>query len=53
MAKYFKDLQKQWDSYLPAQADLVKNRLETTYNGYNIYIVSDNNNLVLDTIKGA
>lgn len=49
----FEALELQCEMYSPDNALKVKNRLETTYNGYNIYIVSDNNNLVLDTIKGA
>ncbi|MEG0752080.1 MAG: DUF4358 domain-containing protein [Oscillospiraceae bacterium] len=30
-ASYFKGYQEMWDSYLPDQAELVRNRLETTY----------------------
>lgn len=51
MDKYMSDLQTQWDTYLPDQAELVKNRLETTIGDYLIYIISNDNEAVLKTIK--
>ena len=38
-------------NYAPKEADKVKNRLETSYGNYLIYIISDDNDLVLKTIK--
>lgn len=40
-----------WSTYLPDQYDMVKNALTTTYLGYKIYIVSADNQAVLDLIK--
>lgn len=51
MDEYMKNLQTQWDAYLPDQAELVKNRKETTIGDYLIYIISKDNELVLKTIK--
>ena len=51
MNKYFNDLQEQWDTYLPSQAELVKNREETKVGSYLVYIVSTDNAKVLDVIK--
>ena len=48
---YMLKLEQQWATYLPAQYELVKNRLTENYGGYYIYIVSNNNNVVLETIK--
>ena len=38
---------------IEADSELVKNRLETEYQGYLIYIISNNNEEVLETIKSA
>lgn len=51
MNTYMSNLQQQWDTYLPAQAELVKNREETKVGDYLVYIISSNNNKVLDVIK--
>jgi len=51
MTKYMKSVQEQWDTYLPAQAELVRNRLETHYGDYLIYIISQDNEQVINTIK--
>lgn len=45
MASYFKSIE--------STNDLIKNRLETEYEGYLIYIVSNDNNKVLETIKSS
>lgn len=47
----FESLELTSEMYNPEGNKKVKNRLETTYNGYNIYIVSDNNEKVLEAIK--
>lgn len=41
------------EMYDTKNAQKVRNRLETTYNGYNIYIISDNNEKVLKEIKNS
>lgn len=51
MDKYMKSLETQWQTYLPDQYELVKNRLEEEYGNYLIYIISSDNDLVLKTIK--
>ncbi len=51
MDTYMANLEEQWKTYLPDQYDLVKNRLYEEYEGYLIYIVSKDNDLVLKTIK--
>lgn len=48
---YMKTLEEQWATYLPEQYELVKNRLFEEYGGYLIYIVSSDNDTVLETIK--
>ena len=54
---YFEDYQKMWDSYLPAQADLVKNRLETSYDTdegvWLLYVISEDNEAVRAAVEGA
>ena len=47
---YMVALEEQWSTYLPAQYELVKNRLYNEYGDYLIYIVSENNDLIYDTI---
>lgn len=49
--KRFEALELQCDMYDKVNALKVKNRLETKIGSYNIYIISDNNELVLETIK--
>ena len=39
--------------YLPSQAELVKNRMETRIGEYLVYIISTDNAKVLDTIKNC
>ena len=51
MTKYMESVQEQWDTYLPAQAELVRNRLETQHGDYLIYIISQDNEQVINTIK--
>lgn len=48
---YMTNLEEQWSTYLPEQYELVKNRLFEEYGGYLIYIVSSDNERVLETIK--
>lgn len=49
--QYMTNLEEQWKTYLPDQYELVKNRKYEEYGGYLIYIVSSDNDKVLDTIK--
>lgn len=48
---YMKKLETQWETYLPDQYELVKNRKEAKIGDYLVYIVSNNNDLVFDTIS--
>ena len=50
---YMKNLEEQWATYLPEQYELVQNRLYEEYGGYLIYIVSEDNNKVFETIKNC
>ena len=45
--------EEQWSTYLPAQYELVQNRLETTVGDYLVYIISYNNEAVLEAIKAS
>lgn len=47
---YMVALEEQWSTYLPEQYELVKNRMFKEYGDYLIYIVSENNDLIYDTI---
>lgn len=49
--EYMANLEAQWETYLPAQYELVKNRLEKELGDYLVYIVSIDNDLVYKTIK--
>lgn len=49
--EYMTNLEKQWETYLPEQYELVKNRLEKKLGDYLIYVVSNDNDLVYKTIK--
>lgn len=49
--EYMSNLEKQWETYLPEQYELVKNRLEKELGDYLIYVVSIDNELVYETIK--
>lgn len=51
MDEYMESLESTWEMYLPAQYDLVKSRLFEEYGEYLIYIISSDNELVLDAIK--
>ena len=57
LESYFADYQKMWDSYLPAQADLVKNRLEASYDTdegvWLLYVISEDNEAVRAAVEGA
>lgn len=48
-----KEQLSQYFQSIEAESELVKNRLETEYQGYLIYIVSNNNEEVLEVIKSA
>lgn len=49
--KYMEKLEEQWKIYLPDQYQLVKNRKYEEYGEYLIYIVSSDNDKVLNEIK--
>lgn len=51
MDKYMEKLEQQWQTYLPDQYELVKNRLEKEYGEYLIYVISTDNDLVFKKIK--
>lgn len=53
MNNYMNNLEKQWETYLPDQYELVENRLEEEYGGYLIYIISSDNESVLKSIKNS
>lgn len=48
---FFESFELQADMYNPENAVLIKNRMETKIGNYLIYIVSSNNNKVLEIIK--
>ncbi len=56
-ASYFDDYQKMWDQYLPDQAQLTRDRLETeieTEKGtYLVYVISEDNDKALEAINSA
>lgn len=51
--QYMKELEEKWSTYLPEEYELVKNKMETEIGSYFIYIVSKENDTVLNTIKSA
>ncbi len=51
--QYMKDYEKKWSTYLPQEYALIKNRMETEIGSYLVYIVSRDNNAVLNTIKNS
>lgn len=51
--QYMKNLEKKWSTYLPEQYQLVKNRMETEIGSYFIYIISSDNEKILNSIKNA
>ncbi len=53
MNQYMKTLDKKWSTYLPDEYKLVKNYMDTEVGSYLVYIVSKDNQLVLNTIKDA
>lgn len=48
---YMIKIEDEWKTYLPDQYELVKSRKYEKYGDYLIYIVSNNNDLVMDKIK--
>lgn len=50
--EYMEKQEQQWETYLPDQYELVKNRKAEKLGDYLIYIVSTDNELVFNTIKG-
>lgn len=51
LEEYMSKLETQWQNYLPDQYELVKNRKVEKIGDYLIYIVSNNNDLVFNTIS--
>ena len=50
---YMEKQEKQWETYLPDQYELVKNRSFIEYGDYLIYVISSDNEKVISTIKNA
>jgi len=50
---YLSNLEASFETYLPDQYDIIKNRLVTTYKDYLIYIASVDNDRVLEEIKNC
>lgn len=50
---YMTSLENQWKNYLPDQYELVKNRKEGKIGDYLVYIISDDNDLVFNTISNS
>lgn len=50
---YYASEEQKWSTYLPAQYDLIKNRKVTAIGDYLVYIVSTQNDKVLDAINNA
>ena len=50
---YLVKKEEEWKTYLPAQYELVKNRKFEKVGDYLVYVVSTDNDLVLETIKNA
>ena len=53
MNEYLENQEQQWSTYLAEQYELVKNRKETELGDYLIYIISKDNDKVLNAIKEA
>lgn len=53
LEQYMNQLEQKWSTYLPEEYELVKNRMETEIGSYLIYIISRDNELVLNTIKNT
>lgn len=53
LSQYMKELEKRWSTYLPEEYELVKNRMETEVGSYFVYVVSKENEAVLNTIKNS
>lgn len=53
VANALTDYQRRWDNYLPEQAVLVNDRLETESGGCVVAIISTDNDAVLEAIKNA
>ncbi len=51
--EYLNRLEKNFETYLPDQYEIIKNRKETTYGDYLIYIASTDNDRVLKEIKNC
>ncbi len=51
--QYMKEYEKKWSTYLPEEYNLIKNRMETEVGSYLVYIISRDNEAVLNTIKNA
>ena len=53
MKNFMEKYSENWSTYLPDQYEMVKNRLETNVGDYLVYVVSEDNNAVLEAIKNA
>ena len=50
MDTYMANYEKNWQTYLPDQYELVKARVEQEYEGYLIYVVGNSSDLIYNTI---
>ena len=50
---YFKTEENKWSTYLPAEYEIIKNRKFEEIGNYLVYIVSTDNDKVLETIKNS
>ena len=50
---YFKTEEQKWSTYLPAEYEIIKNRKYEEIGDYLVYIVSTDNDKVLETIKNS
>lgn len=53
MNEYISNLEKEWQTYLPDQYELVMNRKEVKDDNYLIYIISEDNEAVYDVIMDS
>ena len=51
--EYMNGLIAHWENYLPDQAELIKNRIETKLGDYLVYIISNNNESILNALKSC
>lgn len=50
---YLASYEEQWSTYLPDQHEMVKNRSFEEINGYLVYVISEDNEAVLNVVRQA